>query len=300
MTFSEFMRKHDPMAYNVATSKRWLAIIYADLGYRSTNKPWSDDELEMEAKKYSTRAEFVSNNNGAYVTACARGKEFLDKICAHMTWIRKNKFSDEELETEAKKYSNRKEFVEKGKGAYAAACSRGKEFLDRICAHMERTRIEKNSLTKEIIMSEAKKYTSHKEWKTANGSSYVRASRMGWMDEATLHFPQTRTNWTKDKIVEEILTKNIQSLKDWKNKSKLSYVAAQRYGWLQDLKRRYNIVNQERRKPVLQLDSGGNIVKRWGSILEIQKMNKYKFQNISSCCNGKAKSAYGYKWKFDK
>lgn len=40
------------------------------------------------------------------------------------------------------------------------------------------------------------------------------------------------------------------------------------------------------------------IVKIWDSFTSINKENGWSIGNISSCCNGKRKRAYGYEWRY--
>lgn len=51
-------------------------------------------------------------------------------------------------------------------------------------------------------------------------------------------------------------------------------------------------------KPVLQFDLHNRFVKRWPSTAEV---GRYGFNqgNISSCCNGRQKTAYGFVWKYE-
>lgn len=50
-------------------------------------------------------------------------------------------------------------------------------------------------------------------------------------------------------------------------------------------------------KPVLQYDLEGNFIKEWESFTKIFKELGFNVSNISACCYGKLKSAYGYIWK---
>lgn len=52
-------------------------------------------------------------------------------------------------------------------------------------------------------------------------------------------------------------------------------------------------------KPILQFDKKMNYIKKWSSAREIQRELGFKNENISSCCRGKIKSAYRYKWGFE-
>ena len=50
--------------------------------------------------------------------------------------------------------------------------------------------------------------------------------------------------------------------------------------------------------PVTQFDMGGRVVKIWKSVAEICRNLNYNAWSISQCCNGKRKTAYGYKWQY--
>lgn len=53
-------------------------------------------------------------------------------------------------------------------------------------------------------------------------------------------------------------------------------------------------------KNVLQFTKTGNFIREWSSLHEIQKQLGYCFPNISKCCLGDIKSAYGFKWEYKK
>ena len=50
-------------------------------------------------------------------------------------------------------------------------------------------------------------------------------------------------------------------------------------------------------KKVKQYDKKGNFIKMWNTQTEIQNKLGYRQNFISACCNGKKKSAYGYRWE---
>ena len=52
------------------------------------------------------------------------------------------------------------------------------------------------------------------------------------------------------------------------------------------------------KKKIKQYDLKGNFLKEWNSVSEIKKELNYETTNICSCCKGKRKTAYGYKWKY--
>ena len=53
-----------------------------------------------------------------------------------------------------------------------------------------------------------------------------------------------------------------------------------------------------RSKPVLQLDSNENVVKKWPSARAAYRETNISYQNIHKCCRGKRKTAGGYIWRY--
>jgi len=53
-------------------------------------------------------------------------------------------------------------------------------------------------------------------------------------------------------------------------------------------------------KPVICYDLSGNIVAEYGTIYQAAKAigKPTSTSHISDCCHGKARTSYGYKWKF--
>lgn len=51
-------------------------------------------------------------------------------------------------------------------------------------------------------------------------------------------------------------------------------------------------------KVVEQYTKDGQLVKEYKSVAEVVRVNNFSQGNISNCCNGKLKSAYGYVWKY--
>lgn len=56
--------------------------------------------------------------------------------------------------------------------------------------------------------------------------------------------------------------------------------------------------SEMRYKTVFQFDLNGILLRKWNSVQEIEKELKIRHSSISSCCNGKIKSAGGYIWSF--
>lgn len=53
-----------------------------------------------------------------------------------------------------------------------------------------------------------------------------------------------------------------------------------------------------RSRAVDQYDKNGNFIKRWEYMTLITKELHIDYSNISKCCKGLKKMAYGYKWKY--
>lgn len=53
----------------------------------------------------------------------------------------------------------------------------------------------------------------------------------------------------------------------------------------------------EKRIPILQYTIDGVFVKEWESVCEVKKAG-YSPGNVCSCCRGKLKTAYGFKWSY--
>lgn len=73
-------------------------------------KNFTHDSVIKEALKYKTKSEFAKNDKPAYNYAQRNG--LINRICSHMDteyW----KWTNEELEEEALKYSTKKRFYEK-------------------------------------------------------------------------------------------------------------------------------------------------------------------------------------------
>ena len=60
----------------------------------------------------------------------------------------------------------------------------------------------------------------------------------------------------------------------------------------------YN-VDYSNSKRVHQYDKQGNFIRTWKSTKEIERQMNIRNGNISSCCHGRLKTAYGYVWKYD-
>lgn len=51
-------------------------------------------------------------------------------------------------------------------------------------------------------------------------------------------------------------------------------------------------------KSVFQYSTDDKLIKEWPSTMEIQRQTGYSCGNISKCCSGKYKQAYGFIWRY--
>lgn len=60
----------------------------------------------------------------------------------------------------------------------------------------------------------------------------------------------------------------------------------------------YSKIAEKKSKEVIQCDLEGNEIARFPSTIEIERLFGFSCGNISKCCNGKLKTAYGYIWRY--
>lgn len=52
-------------------------------------------------------------------------------------------------------------------------------------------------------------------------------------------------------------------------------------------------------KPILQFSKTGKLIRKWTSVREVERELGFNEGNISSCCNGKYNSSYGFIWRYE-
>lgn len=56
--------------------------------------------------------------------------------------------------------------------------------------------------------------------------------------------------------------------------------------------------NTDKSKRVFQYDLEWNLLQEWPSTMEIERQVGWNHGNISECCRGKRKTAYGFRWRY--
>jgi hypothetical protein len=85
-TKTEWRKKHSG-SYAVVMkrkSKEFLDDITSHMVRPKLERAYTDEQLKNIAKKYQTKSEWRKNEEGSYVSAHRRGKEFFSKITSHM------------------------------------------------------------------------------------------------------------------------------------------------------------------------------------------------------------------------
>lgn len=57
---------------------------------------------------------------------------------------------------------------------------------------------------------------------------------------------------------------------------------------------------EKRKRPILQINANGEIVKIWKSARDCQNETGYFESNVNKCCNGVIKTYKGYVWEYAK
>lgn len=171
---SKFSKRKDFMqkslfAYRAALKRGIIEEVCAHMEPNIYNPPWTKEGLKQEALKYKTRNEFKKKHEGAYATA--RKLKIMEEICSHMAPPQRA-FTEEEILEEAKKFTTRRRF-KLGSKMYKAASRKGRDFLDKACSHMKKSK--GTSIEEERILSFVRQYFPNackKRFKNLDRSKY--------------------------------------------------------------------------------------------------------------------------------
>lgn len=231
-TRSEFQRKAGG-AYNHAKHNKWLDEM-TWLKAPERNIKWTYEAVIEESHKYEYKCDFRKNAGGAYQTASENGwlKEMVwlkDKKKPHNYWTKERVFE------ESHKYSNKKEFENKAKGAYIKAMVNG--WLSEMVWLKPLPLGIISKWTREAIIEESKKYTSRTEFAINSPTAYQHAcedktifNEMPWIEVKK----KPDGYWdVKEHVLEEG--------SKYKNRTAFSvgaYTAwkkAKKYGWIDEI-----------------------------------------------------------------
>ncbi len=153
---------------------------------KKPNGYWTLERCKEDAKKYKTKTEWARSKSCAYNIASIN--KWITECSLHM--FEKHKpagyWDDiENVKAKALTFSTKSEWNSKSSASYRAAKKNG--WFEEISASLQTIRKPNGFWTKEKCLEEALKYSSVKEWKENNGSSYNSAKLIGWYDECVKH-----------------------------------------------------------------------------------------------------------------
>jgi hypothetical protein len=129
------------------------------------------------------------------------------------------KWTTEQLQQEALKYTTRIGFIRGNQGAYSVARKRG--LLPSITGHMPKHQVRDYSgaknpsfkWTKELIKEEASKYYFRSDFQKNNGSAYVAAIRTDILDEICSHMKKDCSESSLERMLFIIIKQEFPSAK---------------------------------------------------------------------------------------
>lgn len=191
---------------------------------------WTKERIFEDAKRFNTKTDWVKNSGDGPLQ---RAKDLgVYKIAtSHMQSpkrIRQKKYSDEAIKADALKFNNPTDWWAKSMNFYGAALRRGKNFYKEATSHMILKMKPKGYWTIDLIKQRASNYESIKDWRLNDPESYSAARNLD-----SLGYKKVSKNlkrivggkvWFKENIFEE--ARKFSTIKEWKEKSKMSYQAA--------------------------------------------------------------------------
>lgn len=130
----------------------------------------------------------------------------------------------------AMQYNDLNTFAKECNVAYGKACR--KNWL-KDYTWLKRKQLPNGYWTNELVMSEARKYTSSKEFKAENPLAYMAACRKGWIKDCTWFIkPKNAKKWDYNTCFEE--AQKYTSRQEFRIKSITAYTVARNHGWLEE------------------------------------------------------------------
>jgi ribosomal protein L32E len=194
------------------------------------------ENVLAKAREYKTKSEWGTgkNSHGASYNS-AKKNGWFEEATAHMIEIvtPAGYWTEERLMESAKKYDCYSDWIKNEDKAYKAACKKG--LIDKCTAHMNLTIKPAGYWTKELLLAEARKWNTLKEWREL-GEGIYRAKPLGCYEECIAHMvfdikPSGYWN-VKENVLAEALKYSSKS--EWQEKSNGSKKAAKQNGWYEE------------------------------------------------------------------
>jgi hypothetical protein len=243
----------------------------------------TNESVRKLAKKCKTRSSFINEYRSAYNYARKNG--ILDDICKHMTpssVVRSNArlyWTYDLCKKEAKKYTNRTDFMRNSSGAYNVALAN--KWVDKICIHMVLRHKPNGFWTFEKCQRLAKSCETIKEFRDNHSSAYVTSKNRKWLDEICSHIDRKKRKWTLSEI--KIEAKKFKTRIEFAKNASGAYTACLNNNWLKYCDRHFirQVDNREERLQDLILDKLQLIAKRHN--FEVTKELKIQINKNKYC-----------------
>lgn len=172
--------------------------------------------------------------------------KFCSRDCFDLNRMNNNKWRKKEnCKKEAIKYKTKKEFRENNQSAYAMSLKC--KWLDEICEHMKKPKIEQSNKkktnkkrrkwNKESCLKEALKYKTRNEFQNNSNGAYNFCLRRKWLDEVCVHMKKStrkpRGYWTKDRCFKASL--NYKTKSEFKKMEQGAYIKSKKKKWIDDM-----------------------------------------------------------------
>lgn len=140
-------------------------------------RKWTNEELQEEALKYESRAQFKQKSNAAASAAKRRG--IFSEICSHMPLL-VIPWNKESIIIEANKYSTRKEFALGSSGAYEYALRL--KLIHKLFPNLNTRKYK----TKDLF-TEAQKYKFREDFRKGSYGHYQAAQSRKLLQDICAH-----------------------------------------------------------------------------------------------------------------
>jgi len=171
---------------------------------------WAEGLSDEELTKYSMSKIIAAETARNIHTGRKRSKDTIKKMSASQKGVKKKKesvermrksltgrswnsdlkYTDEELFSIAKKYNRRQDFKNNDRNACKAARSRGKDFFNKVCAHMTGGRRIYGTYTFKEISVRAKRFKRRGDFAKGDKAAYYHAWKQKWLDKL---FPKKKS-----------------------------------------------------------------------------------------------------------
>ena len=191
------------------------------------------EHVLAEALKYDNIKDW--RLNGGASLEVSRRNGWYEECTAHMELSTKKGYWDskETVLTEALKYKTRSEWSKNSSSSYNSAKKNG--WFEEATAHMVYLVKPNGYWTRELLITEARKWSTPKEWREL-GEGFSRAKPLGCYDECVTHMKQDRKPSGYWKVKEHVLAEALKykNKVEWQEKSNGSMKEARKNGWLDE------------------------------------------------------------------